>query len=118
VRSNVQFSFLTPEMNSHERLIGTNSKAFCEEVIALPSGGFVSANHCVFHAPPGLSSKPSLFRIYGYELSELFQRVLSIPNASSTDALDHLQQLRLDPTTTMSAVAGVYSYLHERFGSR
>jgi hypothetical protein len=117
VRSNVQFTFLTPKMNSYEMLTGTNSKAFHKEVIALPSGDFVSADHCVFHAPPGFSSKPSLSRIYGHELSELFQRILSIPDASSTDAFDHLQQLSLDPATTMSAVTGVYSYLHEHFSS-
>lgn len=97
--------------------MGNNRKTFCEEVIVLPNGDFVSANHCVFHAPPGFSSKPSLFQIYGHELSELFQVILSIPDASSTDVVDHLQQLHLDPYTTISAVAGVYNYLHERFSS-
>jgi hypothetical protein len=94
-----------------------NSKAFSEEVIVLPSGDLASADDCVFDAPLGFSSKPSLSNIYGHELSELFHGDLGIPNASSAEVFDYLQQLRSGPSSIMSHVVGVYVYLQDHFGS-
>lgn len=93
-----------------------NRETFREELIALPSGNFVSANNCVRHAPPGFTSKPSLSLIYGNELTELFQ-ILSLPDASCAEVLEHLQQLRLDKASTMSAVEAAYSYLQVHFSN-
>ncbi|KAF2187468.1 hypothetical protein K469DRAFT_772048 [Zopfia rhizophila CBS 207.26] len=98
---------------SHKKKV---RQTFCEEVIALPSGDFVSANNCVYHAPLGFTSKPSLSLIYGNELAELFQ-ILRVPDASCAEVLEHLQRLRLDTASTMSAVAAVYNYLQVHFGN-
>ncbi|KAF2104912.1 hypothetical protein NA57DRAFT_51704 [Rhizodiscina lignyota] len=85
--------------------------AFQRDVIATPSGNFVSASNCVYHAPHAYSSKPSLFSIYGSDLTDLFQRVLDIRSATEHEVFELLQQLRSDPSTTMLTVANVYMYL-------
>ncbi|RFU23945.1 hypothetical protein B7463_g12390, partial [Scytalidium lignicola] len=89
--------------------------AFRKNVIALLDGTFVSASNCVYHAPQGFRAKPSLFAIYGDGLSNLFQNVLDIRIASSTEALAYLQQLRSNSSTTMQTVSSVYEYLQYYF---
>jgi hypothetical protein len=94
-----------------------NRVVFRRNVIALSDETFVSASACVYDAPGGFSSKPSLVAVYGNDLFDLFQRILTIPYASATEALAYLQLLRSDARSTMATVAGVYNYLQNNCAS-
>ena len=54
-----------------------------------------------------------LFSIYGDSLSKLFQTILGIPFASSTEVLIYLDQLRSDSSSTMQKIIAVYQYLQK-----
>jgi hypothetical protein len=89
--------------------------AFDQAVIVLPGEDTKPRNYCVYQAPPGFALKPALAEIYGDELKELFHGILSIPDVSSSEALQHLQQLKSDASSTMSSVLGTYKYLQENY---
>ncbi|OKL55903.1 hypothetical protein UA08_08808 [Talaromyces atroroseus] len=67
--------------------------------------------NCVWQGPEGFSSKPALCPVYGYELNRLFREILKVPNATSADVKEYLEQLRHDKSTTMADVTEVYVYL-------
>lgn len=88
-----------------------NRAEFCKNVIATPGGTFVSLENCVYYGPQGFRTKPSLFQIYGDELSDLFQDILGISFASSTETLEYLQQLRSNSNSAVQAALSVYRYI-------
>ena len=88
-------------------------KAFSSADINLPNSDFKQLESCVWHGPEGFSSKPALYLTYGNELDRLFREILKIPNATSSDALEYLEQLKDDDSTTMTDVAEVYVFIRK-----
>jgi hypothetical protein len=90
-----------------------NRKAFGSAIINLPNKKFRYLTSCVWHGPKGLSSKRVLHSVYGYKLERLFRKILNVPNATSSEAREYLEQLRNNATTTMGEVAEVYVFLQK-----
>jgi hypothetical protein len=70
---------------------------------------------CVWQGPKGFSSKPALCPAYGHELSRLFREILKVPNATSAEVQEYLEQLRHDKSTTMADVTEVYVFLQNHY---
>lgn len=90
-----------------------NRKAFGNAFVNLPNYGYERLKSCVWHGPKGFSSKPTLRPVYGHELDRLFHEILKIPNATSAEAREYLEQLRDDESTTIADVAEVYVFLQK-----
>jgi hypothetical protein len=86
--------------------------AFRGHCLNLPNREVTRLESCVWHAPKGFS-KPTLCAVYGPELRRLFRDTLEVPNATSTEALEFLAQLRRKKSTTIADVAQVYVFLQE-----
>lgn len=90
-----------------------NRKAFGNAFVDLPNYEYERLKSCVWHGPKGFSSKPVLHPVYGHELDRLFREILKVPNATSAEAQEYLEQLRDDESTTMADVAEVYVFLQK-----
>ncbi|KAF1960437.1 putative heterokaryon incompatibility protein [Byssothecium circinans] len=90
-----------------------NRKAFGNVFVNLPKYKYDLLKNCVWHGPKGFSSKPALRPVYGHELDRLFREILKVPNATSTEARECLEQLRDDKSTTMADVTEVYVFLQK-----
>jgi hypothetical protein len=90
-----------------------NRKAFGNAFVNLPNYEYERLKSCVWHGPKGFSSKPVLHPVYGHELDRLFREILKVPNATSAEAQEYLEQLRDDKSTTMADVAEVYVFLQK-----
>ena len=83
-------------------------KAFSNAWVNIRNGRYVPLERCVWYGPKKFPSKPLLHSIYGHELDLLFRQILGVPNVTSAEAREYLQQLRGDKSTTMSDVDEVY----------
>jgi hypothetical protein len=92
-----------------------NRKAFGSHIINLPNRHLRFLDSCVWQGPKGFSSKPALRPVYGHELDRLFREILKVPNATSAEVLEYLEQLRHDKSTTMTDVAEVYVFLQDHY---
>lgn len=90
-----------------------NRKAFGDAFVKLPNHKCERLKSCVWHGPKGFSSKPVLRSVYGHELYRLFREILKVPNATSAEAREYLEQLRGDRSTTMADVTEVYVFLQK-----
>ncbi|KAI7975524.1 hypothetical protein EIK77_005890 [Talaromyces pinophilus] len=90
-------------------------EAFGYHVINLPNRNCRFLDSCVWQGPKGFSSKPALLPVYGHELDRLFRKILKVPNATSAEVLEYLEQLRHDETTTMTDVAEAYVFLQNHY---
>lgn len=88
-------------------------KAFGNGDVNLPNDDFKRLKSCVWHGPKGFSSKPALYPVYGHGLEKLFREILKVPNATSEEALEYLETLRNDGSTSMADVAEVYEFLQK-----
>lgn len=88
-----------------------NRKAFGNPFVNLPNCKYELLERCVWQGPKGFSSKPVLRPVYGHELDRLFREILEVPNATSAEVQEFLEQLRHDKSTTMADVTEVYIYL-------
>lgn len=90
-----------------------NRNAFGNAFVALPDHKYERLKSCVWHGPTGFSSKPVLHPVYGRELDRLFREILKVPNVTSAEAQEYLEQLRDDESTTMADVAEVYVFIQK-----
>ncbi|KUL87498.1 hypothetical protein ZTR_04598 [Talaromyces verruculosus] len=90
-------------------------KAFDNHIINLPDLNWRFLDSCVWQGPKGFSSKPALHPVYGHELDRLFRKILKVPNATSAEVLEYLEQLRHDETATMTDVAEAYVFLQNHY---
>jgi hypothetical protein len=90
-----------------------NRKAFDTACVKFPNCEIYRLESCVWDARKGFLSKPVLYPVYGDKLSELFQSILKVPNATSAEAREHLEQLRDDDSTTMADATEVYVFLQK-----
>jgi hypothetical protein len=88
-----------------------NRKAFGNPLVNLPNRKYEMLKSCVWQGPKGFSSKPALCPVYGRELDRLFREILKVPNATSAEVQEYLEQLRHDRSTTMADVTEVYVFL-------
>jgi hypothetical protein len=88
-----------------------NRKAFGSSFVNLPNREYEWLDSCVWQGPKGFSSKPALRPGYGHELDRLFRQILKVPNATSAEVQEYLEQLRHDESTTMADVTEVYVFL-------
>jgi hypothetical protein len=89
-------------------------KAFNSSFINLPNDTFNSLENCVWYGPKGFTSKSALHPVYGRELHRLFQVILKVPNVTSIESREYLEQLRHDESTTIASVAEVYVYIQKQ----
>lgn len=92
-------------------------EAFANSPVALHNDQSQSLTNCVWIAPRGFSSRPALFPIYGDELARFFVEILGVPNVTSVEAQEHLEQLKGDKSTTLKQVAEVYVFLQTHHAS-
>lgn len=112
-----------------------NRNAFGNHCINLPNRNCMFLAGCVWQGPKGFFSswpplrpvygsvwqrpkgfsKPALCPVYGHELDRLFRKILKVPNATSAQVLEYLEQLRHDETTTMTDVAEAYMFLQSHY---
>lgn len=91
----------------------TNRMAFKTASIALLYSDVEGLESCVWHGPKDSLVKPALWPVYGDELDRLFRKILRVPNATSIDALEHMDQLRSDDSTTIADVTDIYVFLQK-----
>ncbi|KAH8697486.1 putative heterokaryon incompatibility protein [Talaromyces proteolyticus] len=86
-------------------------EAFGNHLVNLPNGKYECLESCVWQGPKGFSSKPALRPVYGHELDRLFREILEVPNATSAEVQEYLEQLGHDRSTTMADVTELYVFL-------
>lgn len=92
-------------------LTAATRKAFKKHVIILPKDIHTHLESCVWQAPKGFSAKPTLRSVYGPELDRLFKTILKVSDATGAEALEYLEQLRGEKSTSMADVTEIYVYL-------
>lgn len=95
-----------------------NRIAFVNHIINLPNRNSRFLDSCVWLGPKGFSSKPALCPIYGHELDRLFRDILKVPDVTSAEALEYLEELKHGESTTMTDVAEVYVFLQEHYADK
>lgn len=88
-----------------------NRNAFEYHFVNLPNRKYKFLESCIWQGPKGFSSKPALRPVYGHELDRLFREILKVPNATSAEIQEYLEQLRHDESSTMADVIEVYVFL-------